>query len=75
MKIDKQIIKQNELLLKHLAKNLRTGEIDAAKIGAFCRLVSEYGSLVRLSKELQDEANNYYERMEREALNEISTRR
>ena len=75
MKIDRQILKQCEITLRHLAKDLRKGQVDAGKVGAYSKLLSEYCSIVRLSKELNEEANNYYSKMEAEALAEARSRR
>ena len=74
MKIDRQILKQCEITLRHLAKDLRKGQVDAGKVGAYSKLISEYGSLVRLSQELEAAENNYYDQMEREALAESRSR-
>ena len=74
MKIDRQILKQCEITLRHLAKDLRKGQVDAGKVGAYSKLISEYGSLVRLSQELEAAENNYYDQMEREALAEARSR-
>jgi len=75
MKIDRQILKQCEITLRHLAKDLRKGEVDAGKVGAYSKLISEYGSLVRLSQRLEDGANNYYDQMEAEAQAEFNSKR
>ena len=74
MKIDRQILKQCEITLRHLAKDIRKGEVDSGKVGAYSKLISEYGSLVRLSRQLEDEANNYYDQMEREAIADARSR-
>jgi len=68
MKIDRQILKQCEITLRHLAKDIRKGQVDSGKVGAYSKLLSEYGSLIRLSRALEEESNNYYESMERGAL-------
>ena len=75
MKIDRQILKQCEITLRHLAKDLRKGEVDAGKVGAYSKLISEYASLVRLSQELNETSNNYYDQMEREALSDARSKR
>ncbi len=75
MKIDRQILKQCEITLRHLAKDLRNGQVDAGKVGAYSKLLNKYGSLIRLSRALEEESNNFYDRMERESLQDAHLRR
>ena len=75
MKVDPLVVRRTEQLLKYLGKDLRQGSVDASKVGAYSKLLSEYGSLIRLSRALEEESNNYYDRMEREALKDVSLKR
>ena len=64
MQVDIQVIKQTEVTLKFLARNLRQGDIDAGKVSALSKLLDQYGNLIRLSRE---EDSGFYEAMKREA--------
>ena len=75
MKVDQLVIRRTEQLLKYLGKDLRQGPVDAPKISAYSKLLDTYGSLIRLSRALEDEANNYYESMERGALYDAQLKR
>jgi len=75
MQIDPLVIRRTEQLLKFLGKDLRSNPVDASKVGAYSKLLSEYGSLIRLSRALEEESNNFYDRMEREALADARSRR
>ncbi len=72
MKVDPLVVRRTEQLLKYLGKDLRSNPVDASKVGAYSKLLSEYGSLIRLSRALEEESNNYYEAMERESLQNVS---
>ena len=74
MQVDSLVVKHTVLALKHLAKDLRNGQVDAAKVSAYSKLLSEYGSLIRLSRE-DEEESGFYEEMEREALRDVSLKR
>jgi hypothetical protein len=71
MKVDPLVVRRTEQLLKFLGKDLRSNPVDASKVGAYSKLLSEYGNLIRLSRALEDESNNYYNAMEREALQDL----
>jgi hypothetical protein len=75
MKVDQLVVRRTEQLLKYLGKDLRQGAVDSSKIGAYSKLLDTYGSLIRLSRALEDEANNYYESMERGALQDAHLQR
>ena len=47
MKPDRQVIKQVTLTLKHLAKDLRNGQVEAAKVSAYSKLLSDYNDLIK----------------------------
>ncbi len=74
MKPDRQVIKQVTLTLKHLAKDLRNGQVEAAKVSAYSKLLSDYNDLLKLAQE-DDLEPNFYEQMEQEALQEANSRR
>ena len=71
MKVAPLVVRRTEQLIKFLGKDLRRNPVDASKVGAYSKLLAEYGSLVRLSRALEDEANNYYESMERRAIQDM----
>ena len=75
MMVDALVLKRTEQLLKYLGKDLRSNPVDASKIGAFSKLFDTYGGLVRLSRALEEESNNYYDQMERESLQDKRLRR
>lgn len=68
MKPDRQVIKQVTLTLKYLAKDLRNGQVEAAKVSAYSKLLADYNELLKLAQEDEVESNNFYERMEASAL-------
>ncbi len=74
MKPDRQVIKQVTLTLKHLAKDLRNGQVEAAKVSAYSKLLSDYNDLLKLAQE-DDLEPNFYEQMEHGALAESNSRR
>ncbi len=75
MKVDPLVVRRTEQLLKYLGKDLRSNPVDASKVGAYSKLLSEYGNLIRLSRALEDESKNFYDRMEREALQDANLQR
>ncbi len=75
MKVDPLVVRRTEQLLKYLGKDLRSNPVDASKVGAYSKLLAEYGSLIRLSRALEEESNNYYDAMEAQALRESNSRR
>ena len=74
MKINHQVIKQCEITLRHLAKDIRSGEVDSTKVAAISKLLDQYGNLIRLSREDKEESG-FYEEMEQEALKDVSLKR
>ena len=74
MQVDALFVKRTEQLLKHLSKELRNSALNAGEIGAYAKLLSEYGSLIRLSRE-DEEESGFYEMMEAEALKDVNLRR
>ena len=74
MKPDRQVIKQLVLTLKHLAKDLRNGQVEAAKVSAYSKLLGDYNELLKLAEE-GDSEPNYYDQMEREALQGLKLQR
>lgn len=76
MKPDRQVIKQVTLTLKHLAKDLRNcQEVEAAKVSAYSKLLSDYNDLIKLAQGDEAESNNFYDRMEAEALRDAHSHR
>jgi hypothetical protein len=73
MKPDRQVIKQVTLTLKHLAKDLRNGQVEAAKVSAYSKLLSDYNELIKLAQE-DDSEPNYYDQMEQEAFHDMKSR-
>ena len=74
MKVDPLVVRRTEQLLKHLSKTLRNSALNAGEIGAYSRLLADYGNLIRLSREDKEESG-FYEEMEREALKDVSLKR
>ena len=73
MKINDQVIKQTEITIRHLSRDIRSGEVDSGKVSALSKLLDQYGSLIRLSRE-DGEGSNFYESMEAQALAESNSR-
>jgi len=74
MKPDRQVIKQVTLTLKHLAKDLRNGQVEAAKVSAYSKLLSDYNELLKLAGG-DDLEPNFYDQMQEEAFQDINSRR
>ncbi len=74
MKVNDQVIKQCEITIRHLSRDIRSGEVDSGKVSALSKLLDQYGSLIRLSRE-DEEESGFYEEMEREALRDVSLKR
>jgi len=72
MAIDPQVLKQLQIVLRHLAKDIRDGEVNPTKVVAYSKVLSNYAELEKMEKE--EGSNNYYNRMEAEALEEIKNR-
>jgi hypothetical protein len=74
MKPDRQVIKQVELSLKFLAKDLRNGgAVDSSKVSAVAKLLSDYNELLKSVQE-DDLEPNYYDQMEQEAFRDMKSR-
>lgn len=70
-KIDDQIIKQSEILIKYLSKGYRDGKtVSPAQVTAYAKLLGEYRCLIEAAQKNGTSGNTYYNRMEAEALKE-----
>ena len=74
MKVDRQVTKQTEITLKHLAKDIRKGQVDSAKVASYSKLIGDYCGLIKMSRE-DEGGSNYYDQMEAEAFADINSRR
>jgi len=74
MQIDRQVVKQIEITLKHLSKDIRTGPVEAGKVAAISKLLDQYASLIKLAQD-DGEESNYYSHMEAEVLADMKPRR
>ena len=75
MQVDSLVVRRTEQLLKYLGKDLRSNPVDASKVGAYSKLLAEYGNLIRLSRALEEESNNFYDRTKREAVRDAHGKR
>ena len=71
MKIDKHVVHQAEITIKHLAKRIREQKNpSSSSVQALAKLAAEYRCLVEAAQK-NGSTESYYEKMEAEALAEV----
>lgn len=69
MGIDPQVLKQLQIVLRHLAKDIREGEVNPTKVAAYSKVLSNYAELEKMAKD--GDTSNWYDKMERQAIREV----
>ena len=67
MQVNDQVIKQCEIAIRHLARDIRKGDADSNKVTAISKLLDQYANLIRLSRE-DNEGSSFYDEMEASAM-------